>query len=117
MENNGLLNKISILPDDIKNNIKLYFGGGKHIEELKELFKLTNQYKSVNNILKPLGYLKDNRILTDEEYGDYWRFGFIRYEIAILEFQSTKYTDNELFPQMIDFYKKELKKLEDKINV
>ena len=45
------------------------------------------------------------------------RWGFIRYEIAILELESTKYPDNELFPQMIDFYKKELKKLEDKINV
>ena len=44
------------------------------------------------------------------------RWGFIRYEIAILELESTKYPDNELFPQMIDFYKKELKKLEDKIN-
>jgi hypothetical protein len=44
------------------------------------------------------------------------RLGFIRYEIVILEFESTKYPDNELFPQMIDFYKKELKKLEDKIN-
>jgi len=44
------------------------------------------------------------------------RWGFIRYEISILEFESTKYPDNELFPQMIDFYKKELKKLEDKIN-
>lgn len=44
------------------------------------------------------------------------RWGFIRYEIVILEFESTKYPDNELFPQMIDFYKKELKKLEDKIN-
>lgn len=44
------------------------------------------------------------------------RWGFIRYEIAILEFESRKYPNNELFPQMVDFYKKELKKLEDKIN-
>lgn len=47
---------------------------------------------------------------------EWTRWGFIRYEIVILEFESTKYPDNELFPQMIDFYKKELKKLEDKIN-
>lgn len=44
------------------------------------------------------------------------RWGFIRYEIAILEFESRKHPNNELFPQMIDFYKKELKKLEDRIN-
>tara|TARA_S200002703_G_scaffold151631_1_gene151243 strand:+ start:185 stop:436 length:252 start_codon:yes stop_codon:yes gene_type:complete len=47
---------------------------------------------------------------------EWTRWGFIRYEIVILELESTKYPDNELFPQMIDFYKKELKKLEDKIN-
>jgi len=76
-----ILNKISVLPDELKNIIKLYYGGGEQVEKLKKFFKLTNQEQLLNKILNPLEYLRENRTLTPYEASDYWDYGYERNQI------------------------------------
>jgi len=103
-----LINRINNLSPELKNIIKLYYGGGPFAEELKDFFKLTMEERALNQILNPLEYLRENRSLTSAEASDFWEFGYRRNRIR--DKMKPFFKDNEAFINFLnsietrDFY-------------
>lgn len=103
-----LINRINNLSPELKNIIKLYYGGGAFAEELKDFFKLTMEERALNHILNPLEYLRENRSLTSIEAADFWEYGYRRNRIR--DKMKPFFKDNEAFINFLnnietrDFY-------------